>query len=213
MTQFPYRWRVATARVRAAEGDLDGGPGAHQRGRAPLRQRLLPQCPTSRGTQGTPVDRQLTAREALGWARQAGVSGDDELNYLREFEHITLARLLLARAKSERTEALIGDALALLGRLGEAATAGARAGSMIEILVLEALALQAQGDTAAALDALERALTDPEPEGYVRVFTEQGQPMASLLREAARRGIAPAYIAELLAAGAAPGVLRRRSRG
>jgi LuxR family maltose regulon positive regulatory protein len=141
------------------------------------------------------------------------VSGDDELTYLREFEHITLARLLLARAKSERTEALIGDALALLGRLGEAATAGARAGSMIEILVLEALALQAQGDAVAALGSLERALTGSKPEGHVRVFMEEGQPMASLLREAARRGIAPAYIAELFAAGASPGRPSPKKRG
>ena len=73
---------------------------------------------------------------------------------------------------------------------------------MIEILALEALALQAHGDTTAALGTLERALTEAEPEGYVRLFIDEGQPMATLLKEAARRDVVPAYIAELLAAGA-----------
>jgi LuxR family maltose regulon positive regulatory protein len=204
MPQFPYRWGVATARVRAAEGDLDGALELINEAERLYFSDFFPNVRPVAALRARLWIANAQLRDALGWARQAGVSRDDELNYLREFEHITLARLLLARAKSERTEALIGDALGLLGRLGEAAVAGARAGSMIEILVLQALALHAQGDSAAALGALEPALTDSEPEGYVQVFMEEGQPMASLLKEAARRGIAPDYIAELLASGAAP---------
>jgi len=213
MTQFPYRWRVTTARVRAAEGDVDGALVLINEAEHRYVSDFFPNVRPVAALRARLWIANSQLREALGWARQAGVSGDDELTYLREFEHITLARLLLARAKSECTEALIGDALALLGRLGEAATAGARAGSMIEILVLEALALQAQGDAVAALGSLERALTGSKPEGHVRVFMEEGQPMASLLREAARRGIAPAYIAELFAAGASPGRPSPKKRG
>jgi len=213
MAKFPYRWRVATARVRAAEGDLDGALVLINEAEHRYVSDFFPNVQPVAALRARLWIANAQLREALGWARLASPSGDDELNYLREFEHITLARLLLARAKSERTEALIGDALALLGRLGEAATTGARVGSMIEILVLEALALQAQGDTAAALGALERALTAAEPEGHVRVFMEEGQPMASLLREAARRGIAPAYIAELLDSVAAPGRLSPKKQG
>ena len=205
MPQFPYRWRVATARVRAAEGDLEGALVIINEAEHLYVSDFFPNVRPVSALRARLWIASAQLREALGWARQAGVSGDDELNYLREFEHITLARLLLARAKSERAEALIGEALVLLGRLGEAAAAGARAGSLIEILVLQALALQSQGESAAALGALERALTGSEPEGYVHVYMEEGQPMTSLFREAARRGIAPAYIAELLAAGAAPG--------
>jgi LuxR family maltose regulon positive regulatory protein len=72
---------------------------------------------------------------------------------------------------------------------------------MLEIMVLEALALQAQGDAAAALEALERSLAEAEPEGYVHLLIDEGLPMASLLKEAARRGGVPAYVDELLAAG------------
>ena len=186
MTQFPYRWRVAAARVRAAEGDLDRALVLINEAERLYISDFFPNVRPVAALRARLWIANSQLRDALGWARQAGVSGDDELIYRREFEHITLARLLLARARSERSEPLLGDALALLGRLGEAATAGARAGRMIEILVLEALALQAQGDTAAALGALERALTASEPEGYVHVFMEEGQPMTSLLKEAAQ---------------------------
>jgi LuxR family maltose regulon positive regulatory protein len=69
---------------------------------------------------------------------------------------------------------------------------------VIEILVLQALAHQAHGDTAAALTPLERAVTLAEPEDYARIFTDEGPPMAALLATAARRGIAPGYVRRLL---------------
>ena len=81
---------------------------------------------------------------------------------------------------------------------------------MIEILVLQALAHQAQGDIPAALLPLERALTLAEPEGYVRMFLDEGLPMAQLLREAAAHGIMPDYTGELLVAFKAEG---QRSAG
>ena len=71
---------------------------------------------------------------------------------------------------------------------------------MIEILVLQALAHQTQGDIPAALVPLERALTLAEPEGYVRIFVDEGPPMALLLEAAAKHGIAPSYVRRLLAA-------------
>ena len=76
----------------------------------------------------------------------------------------------------------------LLERLLQAAEDGGRTGSVIEILVLQALAHQARGDVAAALAPLERALALAEPEGYVRIFVDEGPPMAALLAAAAQRG-------------------------
>src|SRR5215475_12062840 len=81
--------------------------------------------------------------EALGWAREQGLSADDDLSYLREFEHITLARLLLARYQDERVESRAQAAAQLLERLLLAAESGGRTGRVIEILVLQALAHQA----------------------------------------------------------------------
>jgi LuxR family maltose regulon positive regulatory protein len=72
--------------------------------------------------------------------------------------------------------------------------------SMIEILVLQALADEAQGDIPRALGALERALILAEPESYIQVFVDEGPSMGHLLYEALTRGIAPNYIQRLLTA-------------
>ena len=144
--------------------------------------------------------------EALSWARERGLSVDDDLSYLREFEHITLARVLLARHAAERAERPVHDATRLLERLLRVAEAGQRTGSVIEILVLQALARQARGDVPAALASLQRALTLAEPEGYVRIFVDEGPLMASLLSvfskhgAFAKQGIALSYVRRLLAA-------------
>jgi LuxR family maltose regulon positive regulatory protein len=56
------------------------------------------------------------------------------------------------------------------------------------------------GDVPAALGALERAMMPAEPEGYVRVFVDEGPPMTSLLKVAAKQGIRRDYVRRLLAA-------------
>jgi LuxR family maltose regulon positive regulatory protein len=124
----------------------------------------------------------------------------DDLSYLREFEHITLARILLAQYQRDGEAQAILAAMSLLARLLPAAEAGDRLGSVIEILVLQALAHQAQGNTVAALAPLKRALTMAEPEGYVRVFVDEGQPLQTLLAESLSRGADAGYVAQLLAA-------------
>ncbi len=128
---------------------------------------------------------------ATRWADDYRQIGETE--YLREFEDLTLARVLLAQAKPS-------DALTLLDTLMSPAEAAGRMGPVIEILALRGLAHQAVGDSSGALGAMERALKLAEPEGYVRVFIDEGAPMARLLHEAAQQGIAPEYTARLLAA-------------
>ncbi len=136
--------------------------------------------------------------EARRWARERDLSSEDDVSYLHEFDHVTLARLLLAECRSERLVSSGRQALELLQRLRQAAEDGGRTGTVLEILVLQALGHQASGDTMAALAALEGALTLAEPEDYVRVFTDEGPPMSALLAAAAQRGIAPAYVRRLL---------------
>ena len=114
----------------------------------------------------------------MDWAQRQGLSARDELSYLHEFEHITLARILLAQYRNGGGDPSDLAGLGLLARLLKAAQEGGRLRSEIEILVLQALANQAQGDLVAALVPLERALALAEPEGYVRVFVDEGLPMA-----------------------------------
>ncbi|MHB1131412.1 MAG: LuxR C-terminal-related transcriptional regulator [Chloroflexota bacterium] len=119
--------------------------------------------------------------EARGWAREQGLSADDDLGYLREFEHITLARILIAQYQNDRLDASIQAALQLLDHLLQSAEEGGRLGSVIEVLVLQALAHQAQSNIKSALAPLQRALTLAEPEGYIRIFVAEGKPVAELL--------------------------------
>ena len=138
--------------------------------------------------------------EALRWAREFGLSAADDLTYLREFEHITLARVLLSKYAAERDPATLDEASELLERLLRAAEEGNRTGSVIEILLLQALALRMRNDLPAASAPLERALTLAEPAGYVRMFVDEGPAMASLLEGAGRRGLAREYVGRLLSA-------------
>jgi LuxR family maltose regulon positive regulatory protein len=138
--------------------------------------------------------------EALDWVRECGLSVDDEPSYLREYEHLTLARVAIAQYKHNGTGEVIHPVIDLLNRLLAAAEAQERTGSKIKILVVLALAREAQGDVEAAISFLERALNLAEPEGYVRIFAEHGTPMVRLLREAMTRGITSTYTTRLLTA-------------
>ena len=200
LPQNRYRWRVAMARIREAEGDLGGALDLLNEAERLYVGDFFPNVRPVPALGARVRIAQGELGEALGWARERGLSADDDLSYLREFEHITLARVLLAQYAAERAERPVHDATRLLERLLRAAEEGQRTGSVIEILVLQALARQARGDVPAALASLQRALTLAEPEGYVRIFVDEGPPMASLLRAAAKLRIAPSYVRRLLAA-------------
>jgi LuxR family maltose regulon positive regulatory protein len=96
-------------------------------------------------------------------------------------------------------QGLLDEAVSLLERLARSAETGGRNGRLIEILVLQAMALHAQNRVTRALTVLEKALSLAEPEGYVRVFVDEGPPMVALLRQAASRSIVPGYTNRLLA--------------
>jgi LuxR family maltose regulon positive regulatory protein len=108
---------------------------------------------------------------------------DDNIHFTRESEYITLARVLIAPGKSNRASGFLDEAARLLDRLLQAAETGARLGSAIQILLLQALAYQAQGNISSALVPLERALALAEPEGYLRIFVDEGEVMRLLIEQ------------------------------
>jgi len=200
LPQNRYRWRVAMARVREIEGDLGGALGLLDEAERLYVSDFFPNVRPVPALRARVWIAQGRPGEALGWAREQGLSVDDDLSYRREFEHITLARVLLERARSEGAGRSAHEAARLLERLLRAAEEGHRTGRVIEILVLLALAHQALGDIPAALGFLDRAVTLAEPEGYIRVFADEGPSMTSLLRAAAKRGTRRDYVRRLLAA-------------
>jgi LuxR family maltose regulon positive regulatory protein len=166
---------VTLAWIRQARGDPGGAREAMgEAGRAALGPDvtgLLDPVPAQRARL---VLAQGDVAAAARWTRERGIDADDEPSYPLEPEHLVLARVLLAENRP-------GPALGLLERLHAAAAAQGRAGSVIEIQALQALALAAAGEKDAAVDALARVLILGCPQGYVRVFADEGAPMAALL--------------------------------
>jgi LuxR family maltose regulon positive regulatory protein len=139
---------------------------------------------------------------ALHWTQQRGLGANDDPSYPREPEYLVLARLLLAQDRPDQ-------ARGLLERLHATAAAQARTGSLIEIQALQALALAASGDQPGAVAALDEAVWLGRPQGYVRVFADEGPPMGALLGRlvaaqraapSAARGIPLEYLGRLVRA-------------
>jgi LuxR family transcriptional regulator, maltose regulon positive regulatory protein len=179
--RHPYRWRVARARIHAARGDLDGAIDLLEEAERRYVGDFFPPVRPVAAWKTRVWLAQGRLGDALAWAQERGLSAHDEPSYLREFEHLTLTRVLLARTARDPADRSLPEAIGLLNRLLQAAEAGGRTGSVIEILVLQARALQLQGDIPAALASLARALALAEPEGYVRVFVDEGPAIAGLL--------------------------------
>ncbi len=137
--------------------------------------------------------RQGEVTAAAQWARdyeQSQAGGGSSLAYQRQLEQTTLARVRLAQGQPDVT---------LLERLLQTAERADWQQNMIELLALQALALEALGETAKAITTMKRALTLAEPEGYIRLFIDEGPPMAKLLRLVIAQGILPTYVGQLQA--------------
>jgi LuxR family maltose regulon positive regulatory protein len=171
------------ARMQQAQGDLDGALDLLNEAEDLYEGDFSPNVRPVAAFKTRAWVAQGKLGEALGWVREQGLSSEDELSYLREFEHITLARILLARYQSDRSERSLHEAIGLLERLLKAAQEGGRMGNVIEILTLQARAHQLQGDISAALTPLQQALTLAEPEGYVRIFVDEGEPLRALIED------------------------------
>jgi LuxR family maltose regulon positive regulatory protein len=186
---------LCLVRVLFSRGDFAGAAKIMQKMQNRARQYAMPPWMTSEmaAWQAWIWLAQDKLSAACQWVEERGLEADREPTYLNAFEYRVLARIRIAQGQVEH-------ATMLLQRLLEAAEAGQHTSRVIEILMLQALAFQAGGEPTQAVTRLERALTLAEPEGFVRIFVDEGPPMVRLLHEAVSRGIAPDYARRLLAA-------------
>jgi LuxR family maltose regulon positive regulatory protein len=136
----------------------------------------------------------------IRWAEASSVSISEELRYQREREYLTLARVRIAQGRETPRGSFLPEVLVFLGRLLEDAEAKMRMRSVLEVLLLRALALQAQGDRIGAMTALSRALALAESEGFIRIFVDEGIPMVNLLRTAYQQNMSLPYVETLMKA-------------
>ncbi|MBK8900230.1 MAG: helix-turn-helix transcriptional regulator [Anaerolineaceae bacterium] len=210
---WSYRRCIAQARLKESIGELDTALELLEEAKLFYIKTLMPHTRPVDAIKAKICLKQRRLFEAEKWVNEQYLSVDDELSYLHEFEHIILARVLLAEYQNNRNEYIILEALRLLERLLKAAEDGNRIGSVIEILVTQVLVYQAQGGSSRVFESLERALTLAQPKGYFRIFVDEGEPLQSLLL-AFRRSIEKqprghnhelsGYVDKLLAAFAQP---------
>lgn len=196
LPQHPYRWRVALARLRAAAGDHASAIELLDEAERVYVGDFSPQVHPIHATRARLLVAAGDLAAAHDWAHRHGVRSDDELSYLREYEHLTLARILLADSSASSRD----EAVALLGRLSSAAADGGRLGTVIEAEAVLAGALEAVGDPDGADRAFERALGIGEPDRWIRVFADAGPDIAAPLSRVAADRASSSYVRELVEA-------------
>lgn len=204
MGESRYRWYVAMSRVAEAEGNPQEAIALLDEAEQLYRPGFFPQVRPIAAMRARVWVANDNLSQAAVWAAERGVSVTDDVAYLSEFDHLTLVRLLIAQHRRRQDPAALDEAVRLLARLHAAAETSGRAGSLIEIQMLNALARDAQGHCPQALQSLAQAWVQaPEPEGYVRLFLDEGAPMVDLLRVAEHQGVAGDHAHRLLGLSAA----------
>ena len=205
MNESRFRWFVAMGLLARAEGDPEGAGQFLDQAEQFYRPGFYPEVRPIAAVKARLWIAQGQLSEAADWARARGVSATDEARYLSEYDHLTLVRLLLAQQRAHQDTGALDQAIGLLDRLSAAADTAKRAGSLLEIGLLQALVHDAQGRRPRAREVLAQALVlAPEPESYVRLFLDEGAPMLSLLRDAERAGVGGDHVRRLLGLGAPP---------
>jgi len=193
-----YRWYTAMAGLVLAHGDHDGAVDLLDEAERLYRPGFFPDVRPVPAVRARVHITQGRLDAAAAWARARGVSPDDPAAYAVEYDHLTLARLLLAQhaigsqaGPATRTggqsDGAAATALSLLNRTVVAAEAADRGGSVVEALLVRSLAHRARGDLDAALADLGRSLRAAVPEGYGRLFVDEGPAARELLRTLASR--------------------------
>lgn len=198
LNDWSYRLAVTQARMCEATGDLDGALEYLNTAEREYKPSPLPNVRPVAALKARVWIRQGKLTDAADWARTHGVTVEMDVTYLREFEALTLARLLIAQHRVDPRSGAIDTALDLLDRILCAAEDGARAGTAAECLMLRALATAEHDGAAAALKPLRTALELAERAGFVQMFVDEGPQMVRLLTEADRHGIVSTHTRRLL---------------
>lgn len=180
------------ARIQESKGDYEAALGSWEELRQAARNLKASWAITrAEAHRACLWARQGNFTAARRWVERMSISGQETIPSLEEVQALILARVLIALGE-------LDQALGILSTIRQSAEAGGRRDRCIEILMLQALVAQAQGRTAAALSDLRASLALAEPDGYVRVYLDEGEPMGRLLKQVAARDPANTYIANLL---------------
>ena len=177
IVDWMYRKSLAQAYLKESEGDLRSALELLNDAQRFYVRTPIPNLRPVEAMQARIHIKQNHLNKAQAWAHQSGLSLQDKPIFLNEFGYLTFARIMLAENQNDQH---FQTMLQMLESLLKQAESQNRLRSRIDILITQALAFSAK-DSAKALAALEQALTLAEPEGYLRLFVDEGKPMAELL--------------------------------
>lgn len=176
LVDWHYRWNLAQTRLKESAGEWDTALDLLGKAGQGYVKTAIPNLQPVETHKARVYLKQGRLDKAQTWLREQGISTEDDVCYLDEYNHLTLARVRLAERSLAGVSGLLERVLAL-------AETQKRTGSMIEILLTQALVYQAQNNLPQALAALERALTLAEPEGYIRIFVDEGEAIRLLISD------------------------------
>lgn len=191
---------VTMTRIEMAQSNRQGATEAMEKAQEIIRTTgVFPEAP--RAVELAQVKLWLAqgdVQEANYWVAslQGRFGSDGHFGFGNEIAHIAQARVLIAQNRND-------EAISLLSHLEESARSAGRMGKVFEILLLEAMAMQEIGDSEHAIQALTQCLTLAEPEGYMRIFLDEGEPMSELLERLKTSSLTPQleeYVNRLLEA-------------
>ena len=188
LPEHRFRRSVAAARLQQAKGDLRSALDLLGEAEGLQQPFPIPEMRPIAAMKARVLIAQGHLMEAQAWALEHHLSSKDDLSFLREFEHITLARLMIAQYEREESAQELQDISDFIERLLAAAEDGGRIGRMIEILLLRVWIQQVQAKSVSALSTLEQALILAEPEGIAHLFLEEAAVLQDLLRRIATAG-------------------------
>ena len=130
--------------------------------------------------------------------QEHGLDASDDPSFLHMQETITLARLFIAQGKEQSRPLSLADALNLLVRLRQASETGGWTVCLVQVLVLLALTHHERGEMEEKQSVLNQALLLAEPEGFIRIFLDEGERVVNMLRRAAARKDSSGYVRTIL---------------
>ena len=214
LVDWLHRWKLAQARFKESAGEWDAALELLDEAKRGYVKTVIPVTRPVEALKARIYLKQGRLDKTQAWAQERGLSVTDEARYLGEYEHLTMARVRMGEGSFAGVDELLERLLTL-------AESQKRTGSVIEILLTQALVHQAQGNHSEALAALERALTLTEPEGYLRAFVDEGEVMRLLILDfrftieaSARNGVHPlfGYVDKLLSAFPQPATTTPKSK-
>jgi LuxR family transcriptional regulator, maltose regulon positive regulatory protein len=181
LPQQPYRWRVAMALLRESQGDVPAADTLLAEAERLFNSDFSPNVRPVPAVRARLHIRAGNLAVARRWAESAAVTAEDELTYLREYEHITLAHLLVAEHATTGDASQLEQASRLLNQLRNAAEDATRSAALVEVSLLQSIAYDATGRYDEAIDVLQAAVNLTRPRGWLRPLLDCGPRLLKLL--------------------------------